>query len=412
MSDWNGKALKRYVYGSSSKGKVASSGGEAEEGEGIKWVCIRISRGTCPRQYPCTATYCDFCLDVCAVEICGWEIGDCPTCSTGPPSGPPAGDGGDGGSGASNDPGSGGGGPGAGDYAPNCNPDPDYVVPSYPAPPGMDWILPCGDVPTPQEPGGSGDPYAGMDLSPAVRFLSLRLGLNGGEAAYLEGHQQIFDAISGYLAQNPSSVDADAFAKWAVGQFMVRSNISLGLLDNIYDVVRYQNYIPRDREPTSYNWRSKLTTSDFSNYLTETTPLWIENNGIEVRNIEAFNCHYYAFGPVYATATLEHYPKWVTEMQLTSKNWNQVTGNVQVGDRVTYYKNTNGQVEWVHSAIVIEVDTDGYATKVSSKMGTYQILEHHPRDIPPSYGIPDPTFTVNVGTGTATYPSRIYWRKK
>ncbi len=41
-----------------------------------------------------------------------------------------------------------------------------------------------------------------------------------------------------------------------------------------------------------------------------------------------------------------------------------------------------------------------------------QNREHHPRDIPPSYGIPDPTFTANAGTGTATYPSRIYWRKK
>jgi hypothetical protein len=226
---------------------------------------------------------------------------------------------------------------------------------------------------------------------------------------------QLLGTLKNYLIVYGSSAENKEFLKWTVGYFMNDPYISLGLLGNIYDVVRYQNTTPRDREPASYNWRTKLTTDDFSNYLSETTPMWININGTYVRNIEAYNCHYYAFGPAYATVTLENYPKWIMEMQLTSKNWNQVTGNVQIGDRVTYYyKNQNDDPFWTHSAIVTEVDADGYATEVSSKMGTYQILKHHPRDIPSIYGIPAPTFEANAKTptGKATYPSRIYWRKK
>lgn len=51
--------------------------------------------------------------------------------------------------------------------------------------------------------------------------------------------------------------------------------------------------------------------------------------------------------------------------------------------------------EWLHSGIVVEVDSDGYATKISSKMGEYDVIEHHPRDIPEQYGSSAPTFTIN-----------------
>lgn len=80
---------------------------------------------------------------------------------------------------------------------------------------------------------------------------------------------------------------------------------------------------------------------------------------------------------------------------------------IKVGDRD--YKNTNNQIEWTHSAIVTEVDSEGYATKISSKMGPYyEIIEHHPRDIPAFYGSNQASFLPNG----KTEPSRIYWRKK
>jgi len=84
--------------------------------------------------------------------------------------------------------------------------------------------------------------------------------------------------------------------------------------------------------------------------------------------------------------------------------WQKVTGNIQVGDRISYHvPNSSGDgADWTHSAIVTEVDSDGFATKVSSKLGAfYQIIEHHPRDISPNYGSNAPTFTI----GTVTHPS-------
>ncbi|KQB99154.1 hypothetical protein [Pedobacter sp. Hv1] len=228
------------------------------------------------------------------------------------------------------------------------------------------------------------------------------------EMDFLAEHPTSSDKLATYLEAMGKTTESKAFVKWAIERFMNDNNVSLEQLDNIYDAIRHQNYVPKDREPASYYWRSKLSTDDFSSFLTEITPLWINRNGTEIKNVDAFNCHYHAFGLQYATETLEGYPKWVTAIKLESKDWSTVTGNIQVGDRVMYSLNNNGASGWTHSAIVTEVDADGYATKVSSKMGTYEIIEHHPRDIPAAYGTTGPTFTLDG----KTVPSRIYWRKK
>lgn len=47
-----------------------------------------------------------------------------------------------------------------------------------------------------------------------------------------------------------------------------------------------------------------------------------------------------------------------------------------------YLKDDNGNPECTHSDTVVESDANGFATKVSSKIGMYEIIEHHPRDIP------------------------------
>ena len=62
---------------------------------------------------------------------------------------------------------------------------------------------------------------------------------------------------------------------------------------------------------------------------------------------------------------------------------------------------------WLHSGIVTAVDGQGYATEISSKMGEFEIITHHPRDIPEEYGGTDPTYEHD---GIA-YPSRVYYRK-
>jgi len=88
-----------------------------------------------------------------------------------------------------------------------------------------------------------------------------------------------------------------------------------------------------------------------------------------------------------------------------------LNSTIQFGDRISYHvPNSSGNgSDWTHSAIVTEVDSEGFATKVSSKLGAfYQIIEHHPRDISPMYGISNATLIVNG----QILPSRIYWRRK
>jgi hypothetical protein len=172
-----------------------------------------------------------------------------------------------------------------------------------------------------------------------------------------------------------------------------------------------------DREPASYNWRNKLTSSSWGTHLTQDPPHYILNdNNIEVPNPNSFNCHYHTFNLVDPNALIESlasdgWPKVFNNVKL--ENWKQVTTNIQVGDVVLYFTEgvVNGQsVPNVlsHSGRVVAVDSQGYATQISSKMGVYQVITHHPRDIPASYGKTDAFYSA----GGAVYPSRIYFRKK
>lgn len=219
--------------------------------------------------------------------------------------------------------------------------------------------------------------------------------------------------MNSYLWVNEGSLESQLFLLWAIQEFMVRPNISLEELEILYQVVvQHQNYVPRDREPVSYFWRTRLSdtngSDNFENHLTETTPKYTYPNGQPTINTDAYNCHYHAFGSEFAAEVDPDHPKWVIKITLPAKKWEVVTGNIQVGDRVLYFGNQNGEVLLSHSGIVTEVDVDGYATKISSKMGTHEIIEHHPRDIPVSYGVTAPNFTING----QSHPSRLYWRRK
>lgn len=166
-----------------------------------------------------------------------------------------------------------------------------------------------------------------------------------------------------------------------------------------------------DREPTTYVWRDKLS-NDMDAHLTKTTPLYITNsNGELVGNPNAFNCHYHTFNTKDPAAMIgsmaaDGAPKWITQVNLV--NWNEINHNIQVGDIIMYYGQTGSSHGWTHSGIVTQVDAQGYATEISSKMGEYQVITHHPRDIPEQYGSTAPEYTYNG----QSYPSRIYFRKK
>ncbi len=168
-----------------------------------------------------------------------------------------------------------------------------------------------------------------------------------------------------------------------------------------------------DEEPASYNWRNKLTSTNWSTYLNQEPPHTIRNGvGVEIPNPESFNCHYYTFYEIDPSALIESdayngWPKIFNNVLL--QNWQKVTNNIKVGDVVLYFREgINGPNTLSHSGRVVGVDAQGNATLISSKMGVYQIISHHPRDIPVSYGSNEATYIAN---GT-TYPSRIYFRKK
>ncbi|GAB1464263.1 hypothetical protein [Pedobacter sp.] len=95
-------------------------------------------------------------------------------------------------------------------------------------------------------------------------------------------------------------------------------------------------------------------------------------------------------------------------MDIKPIKWEFVTGNAKLGDIILYFKNNNGQLDWTHSAVVTEVDTDGFAIKAKSKMGEYEIIEHHPRDVTDFFGVASESFMIN----NKSYPSRLYIRKK
>gem|GEM_PF-2473111 len=170
-----------------------------------------------------------------------------------------------------------------------------------------------------------------------------------------------------------------------------------------------------DKEPTAYVWRDKLYKG-FEGILKHVTPQFVEGpDGELISNSEAYNCHYHAIAekdPAAITGTLEDMgmPKWVTDVNL--KNWDKVSSDVKIGDIVIYNgvsSSRSGPIHgWKHSAVVTKVDSEGYAIEVSSKMGEYEVIKHHPRDIPPAYGDTGSTYTFEG----KTYPSREYYRKK
>lgn len=310
-----------------------------------------------------------------------------------------------------------GGTPNPSDYSPiSCNPDPNYVVPVIPPPPGTEYILPCSATQIPTEPTPNPSYPTSQTVTPGQFLISL-LAIQPTDVSILNfigsvSNELVLNEMVGYIVANGNTQENRDFLYWAVENLIINPNVPLLALKDIYQSQTSQLYIPRDREPASYLRRTTLSDSygndDFSS-LSETTPMYISVNGTLTKNSEAFNCHYYAFGLTYSTETLDGYLKWVTKISLPSTVWEKVTGNVKVGDIVMYFKDVNGEAGWTHSAFVTEVDIDGYATKVKSKMAAYEIIEHHPRDIPVSYGATGPSYLTAKGK---TSPSRIYYRKK
>ena len=419
VKNWEGKTLRTIHYpllnqdisGMVKNSKFSSLGSvkkvsiEENAGEHVTPYCVTLSSNV-PKNCNCPAwrlaqfgcDNCDICAGIKWTKFCDWPDPDCTLCDDNP-NNPSGGGGGNTGGGG----GSGGGGVPPGSYIPSCNSDPNYIMPSTPPPGGGQWILPCsgpGSVPIPATPS-----ISPLLLQSIINFMGIT---DTDRQNFLLAHNDIYTALADYLLKNGNSPENKEFVNWAAGYLNSHPTITVGQFENFLECIQEPDYRPRDNEPSSYPWKKKLhdNNDDWSKVYQLTQPLFLNNGAY---NPEAFNCHYYAFAG-YAKRTLasEGAPKWVLDISLVG--WEKVTDKIKIGDRVMYFTANSGATrdEWLHSGIVVEVDSDGYATKISSKMGEYDVIEHHPRDIPEQYGSSAPTFTING----KEYPSRIYWRKK
>lgn len=223
IRDWNGSSIRFYDYINgqviskiksnkqqrlSSTGKLMNTGDINEvipdpSGAG-DYYCIRISTGTCPKLYPCSPSYCDMCLQYCAKQFCTWITTDCTICpNDDDPLDPDDVKGG----GTPSDPRimnpAPGGGPDPGNYPPSgCNPDPNYQVPSYPAPPGYNWVMPCSSelTPLPEDPTGPGAPLPEFEDETNIPSLSV---------VYdpFEQRTMTFGEITDFVNANPELLD-------------------------------------------------------------------------------------------------------------------------------------------------------------------------------------------------------------
>jgi hypothetical protein len=233
ISDWDGRPIKKYVYGSSAAKQQPAGVQSGDPGGQCYWY-LSANKCTCPWAFKNGAwdmNACDGCQE-CLLMVCFEENPkNCSTCVD-PPATPVDGGGGSG------IPASGGGDNGGGtstqpvDYAPNCSSEEGYQAPDYPAPDGMEWVMPCSGsgVPVPDTP--LEEPrttYEGLDISDGVLTLAIQLELSDAEAIFLENNPAIFNTVRNYLNQNPTSEDAGAFARWAVGYLMANPNFDYNI---------------------------------------------------------------------------------------------------------------------------------------------------------------------------------------
>jgi hypothetical protein len=121
------------------------------------------------------------------------------------------------------------------------------------------------------------------------------------------------------------------------------------------------------------------------------------------------------------------FPKWVDDpsdrIEQVAYQLSSDAPNV-VGDRVIYYVDMDGNGQYdkgefiFHSAIVVEVDSEGYTTLVKAKLGQYGIYANHPaapgyydRAIVP-YGYKDKSGRISMRWIDLGSTKRAYFRMK
>lgn len=354
-------------------------------------------------------------------------------CPDDDPTNPPGGGsgGGDGPGGGNN----GGGGTAPDDYPPlNCNPDPNYTVPTVPPPPGTDYVLPCSEVEIPVEnpnnPPSGGEEEPLDQLSIVELIFSLQgYPLSASEKLFLSNNSVILNDLIGFLSnENPSIIP---FLHWGIAATST-SHISwdfftiwlnsideeefiLGVV-NIPTIVNGQNVPPPDPQYTEPILIIKPVANAVIRGIGTATPIapaTMKKNLDGSINSDAYNCHTYAWNIVNADETDHGYdarwPKWDNDPSNNTSGYHPILSTdtpKQIGDRVLYYNFVHNVLVITHSGVVSQVDANGQPTEITSKWGQEGVYKHHPQDVPPSYG----SGSVVCSNLVCGY-TKVYYRK-
>ncbi|KQB99153.1 hypothetical protein [Pedobacter sp. Hv1] len=90
------------------------------------------------------------------------------------------------------------------------------------------------------------------DFKSAFRFLLHNLSLSTQEVKFIKNNDNQIHVLDmkKYLDKNGLSIVNKNFITWAINYFIKDPKVSLAYLDNVYEVIRNQDYLPRDQSAT------------------------------------------------------------------------------------------------------------------------------------------------------------------
>ncbi|KIA91048.1 hypothetical protein OC25_23185 [Pedobacter kyungheensis] len=314
VKDWDGKIKRIYTFNDGilvttnklKKNVLASLKGKTISSEQVCLVTTTVTIKTIPTRCPCMGhTYEQIGQCDCSVkpthsyyrtvevettydcEIPDEPIEPTPGGSGGTPGGPGN---------------QGGGSPNPNDYTPlNCNPDPNYTVPTVPPPPGTEYILPCSEleIPTEEPPLPSDEPIepkSSADL--LVEWFNndpdAQLHLSDNEIAYLYANPTIASELLNTTFSEAKEVKE--FTKWAIAY-----SINNGYSEYVTSLLNgvYENQPDADAESTFTNFSFDNIETNFA----------FSSNGVNVYGNSPALPDYPSNHPVSAAITA--YNPWI-----------------------------------------------------------------------------------------------------
>ncbi|WP_147273597.1 hypothetical protein [Pedobacter chinensis] len=93
------------------------------------------------------------------------------------------------------------------------------------------------------------------DFKIAIKFLLYNLQLTPQEIKFIKNDNNQLHVLDmkKYLDKYGLSTENKEFIKWAIDYLIKYPKFSLAYLDNAYDVIRYRNLVPRDKELNNSN---------------------------------------------------------------------------------------------------------------------------------------------------------------